>query len=101
MNGCLSYFDKVPDGFYWIYGMDPYVWTLCSVLQESGRIPSIESLKAVDPSKARSVEVILIDWCNDLRLKELQNRIHSISPSLITPKEAVDQLAKLVCDHLG
>ncbi|XP_055807072.1 serine/threonine-protein kinase CTR1-like isoform X2 [Solanum dulcamara] len=101
INGCLSYFDKVPDGFYWIYGMDPYVWALCSILQESGGIPSIESLKAVDPSKAPSVEVILIDRCNDLSLKELQNRIHSISPSCITTKEAVDQLAKLVCDHMG
>lgn len=97
----MSYFDKVPDGFYWIYGMDPYVWALCSVVQESGRIPSIESLRAVDPSKAPSVEVILIDRCNDLSLKELQNRIHSISPSCITTKEAVDQLAKLVCDHMG
>ncbi|KAK6778720.1 hypothetical protein RDI58_025438 [Solanum bulbocastanum] len=101
INGCMSYFDKVPDGFYWIYGMDPYVWALCSVLQETGRIPSIESLKAVNPSKAPSVEVILIDQCNDLSLKELQNRIHSISPSCITTKEAVDQLAKLVCDHMG
>nr|XP_010327687.1 ethylene-inducible CTR1-like protein kinase isoform X1 [Solanum lycopersicum] len=101
INGCMSYFDKVPDGFYWIYGMDPYVWALCSVVQESGRIPSIESLRAVDPSKAPSVEVILIDRCNDLSLKELQNRIHSISPSCITTKEAVDQLAKLVCDHMG
>ncbi|KAK4345770.1 hypothetical protein RND71_035946 [Anisodus tanguticus] len=101
INGCLSYFDKVPDGFYWIYGMDPYVWTVCSVLRESGRIPSIESLKAVDPSKAPSVEVILIDRCNDPSLKELQNRILSISPSCITTKEAVDQLAKLVCDHMG
>ncbi|KAK4377741.1 hypothetical protein RND71_004037 [Anisodus tanguticus] len=101
INGCLSYFDKVPDGFYWIYGMDPYVWTVCSVLQESGCIPSIESLKAVDPSKAPSVEVILIDRCNDPSLKELQNRILSISPSCTTTKEAVDQLAKLVCDHMG
>ncbi|PHT71053.1 Serine/threonine-protein kinase CTR1 [Capsicum annuum] len=101
INGCLSYFDKVPDGFYWIFGMDPYVWTVCSVLQESGRIPSIESLKAVDLSKAPSVEVILIDRFNDPRLMELQNRIRSIFPSCVTTEEAVDQLAKLVCDHMG
>ncbi|CAN4109538.1 unnamed protein product [Withania somnifera] len=90
INGCLSYFDIVPDGFYWIYGMDPYVWTVCSVLQESGRIPSIESLRAVDPSKAPSIEVILIDRCNDPSLKKLQNRICSIFPSCSTTKEAVD-----------
>ncbi|CAN4118854.1 unnamed protein product [Withania somnifera] len=101
INGCLSYFDKVPDGFYWIYGMDPYVWTVCSVLQESGCIPSIELLKAVDPSKAPSVEVILIDRCNDPSLMKLQNKIHSIFPSCITTKEAVDQLAKLVCNQMG
>ncbi|XP_060176998.1 serine/threonine-protein kinase CTR1-like isoform X1 [Lycium barbarum] len=101
INGCLSYFDKVPDGLYCIFGMDPYVWTVCSVLQESGRIPSIESLKAVAPSKAPSVEVILIDQCNDPSLKELQNRIRSMTSSRIARKEAVDQLAKLVCDHMG
>ncbi|XP_075104128.1 serine/threonine-protein kinase CTR1-like isoform X1 [Nicotiana tabacum] len=101
INGCLSYFDKVPDGFYWIYGMDPYVWTVCSVLQESGRIPSIESLKAVDPTVAPSVEVILIDRCNDPSLKELQIGILSMSASCISVEEVVDQLAKLVCDHMG
>lgn len=81
--------------------MDPYVWTVCSVLQESGRIPSIESLKAVDPTVAPSVEVILIDRCNDPSLKELQIGILSMSASCISVEEVVDQLAKLVCDHMG
>ncbi|MCD9561335.1 copper transport protein ctr1 [Datura stramonium] len=101
VNGSLSYFDKVPDGFYLIQGMDPYVWTVCSDLQESGRIPSIESLKAVDPSVVPSVEVILIDRRSDPSLKELQNHIHSMSPSCNTTKEVVDQLAELVCNHMG
>uniref|UniRef100_M1AFF0 CTR1 kinase n=1 Tax=Solanum tuberosum TaxID=4113 RepID=M1AFF0_SOLTU len=101
VNGSLSYFDKVPDGFYLIQGMDPYIWTLCSDLQESGRIPSIESLKAVDPSVVPSVEVILIDRRSDPRLKELQNQIHSMYRSCNTTKEVVDQLAKLICNHMG
>uniref|UniRef100_A0A5B7AXT4 non-specific serine/threonine protein kinase n=1 Tax=Davidia involucrata TaxID=16924 RepID=A0A5B7AXT4_DAVIN len=101
VNGCLSYFDKVPDGFYLIHGMDPYVWTVCTDLQENGRIPSIESLKAVDPSIDSSIEVILIDRRSDPSLKELQNRIHSISCSCITTKEVVDQLTKFVCNHMG
>nr|ATY38750.1 CTR1-like protein kinase transcript variant 3 [Solanum lycopersicum] len=101
VNGSLSYFDKVPDGFYFIQGMDPYIWTVCSDLQESGRIPSIESLMAVDPSVVPSVEVILIDRQSDPRLKELQNRIHSMYRSCNTTKEVVDQLAKLVCNHMG
>lgn len=101
VNGCLSYFDKVPDGFYLIHGMDPYVWIVCSDLQENARVPSIESMRAVDPSVVPSVEVILIDRQSDPRLKELQNRIHSMYRSCNTTKEVVDQLAKLVCNHMG
>ncbi|XP_060201302.1 serine/threonine-protein kinase CTR1 isoform X1 [Lycium barbarum] len=101
VNGCLSYFDKVPDGFYLIHGMDPYVWIVCSDLQENARVPSIESLRAVDPSVVPSVEVILVDRRTDPSLKELQNRIQNISPSCITTKEVVDQLANVVCNHMG
>ena len=101
VNGCLSYFDKVPDGFYLIHGMDPYVWNVCCDLQESGRIPSIESLKSVDPNIVPSVEVIIIDRHSDPSLKELQNRVHSITCSCITTEDVVDQLAKLVCNHMG
>ncbi|KAF5473614.1 hypothetical protein F2P56_010214 [Juglans regia] len=101
VNGCLSYFDKVPDGFYLIHGMDPYVWTVCTDLQERGRIPSIESLKSVDSTTDSSIEVVLIDRRSDTSLKELQNRVLSISCSCITTKEVVDQLAKLVCNRMG
>ncbi|XP_050227379.1 serine/threonine-protein kinase CTR1 [Mercurialis annua] len=101
VNGCLSYFDKIPDGFYLIYGMDPYVWTVCTDLQETGRIPSIESLKSVDPAANSSLEVVLVDRRTDSSLKELQNRVHGISCNCITTKEVVDQLAKLVCSRMG
>ena len=101
MNGCLSYFNKIPDGFYLIHGMDPYVWTVCTDLQDNGRIPSIESLKSVDPNADSSMEVVLIDRRSDPNLKELQNRVHGISCSSITTKEVVDQLAKLVCNRMG
>lgn len=101
VNGCLSYFDKIPDGFYSIHGMDPYIWAVCSDLQESGRIPSLESLKAVDPAAVSSVEVISVDRRGDPSLRELQNRIHTVSSSSISTKEVVDHLAKLVCDHMG
>ncbi|XP_059667494.1 serine/threonine-protein kinase CTR1 isoform X2 [Cornus florida] len=101
VNGCLSYFDKVPDGFYLIHGIDPYVWTVCTDKQENGRIPSIESLKAIDPIINSLIEVILIDQYSDPSLKKLQNRIHSLSYSCITTKEVVDQLAKLVCNRMG
>lgn len=101
VNGCLSYFDKVPDGFYLIHGMDPYIWTVCNDPQENGRIPSLESLKSVDPSIDSSIEVILVDRRSDPSLKELQHRADGISCSCITKKEVVDQLATLVCNRMG
>lgn len=101
VNGCLSYLDKIPDGFYQIHGMDPYVWSVCTDPQENGRIPSIDSLKSVDPSNDSSIEVVLIDRRTDPSLKELQNRVHGISCSSITTREVVDQLAKLVCNRMG
>lgn len=101
VNGCLSYFDRIPDGFYSIHGMDPYVWTVCTNLQESGRIPSIESLKAVDLSMDSSIEVILIDRRGDPILKELQNKLHSVSCTCTSTKEVVEQLAEIVCNQMG
>ena len=101
MNGCLSYFNKVPDGFYLIHGVNPYVWTVCTDLHEHGRIPSIEYLRSVDPAVGSPLEVILVDRRSDPGLKELQNRVHNISCSCITTEEVVDQLAKLVCSRMG
>ncbi|XP_050122677.1 serine/threonine-protein kinase CTR1-like isoform X3 [Malus sylvestris] len=101
VNGCLSYFDKVPDGFYLIHGIDQYVWTVCTDLKENGRIPSIDSLRSVDPGIGSSIEVVLIDRRSDPNLKELQNRVLTISRTCITMKEIVDQMAKLVCNRMG
>ncbi|KAL1545745.1 copper transport protein ctr1 [Salvia divinorum] len=100
-NGCLSYFDRIPDGFYMIHGMNPYIWTVCSDHRESGHIPSLESLRTVDPAFVSSVEVISVDRRGDPSLKELQNRTNNLSSSCITTKEVVEQLAKLVCNHMG
>nr|XP_043611427.1 serine/threonine-protein kinase CTR1 [Erigeron canadensis] len=96
-NGCLSYGDKVPDGFYFIHGMDPYIWTVCSNPQESGRIPSLESLKAVNSEIESPFEVIIIDQLIDPNLRELQNHILNISRG----SDDVEQLAKLVCFQMG
>lgn len=101
VNGCMSYFEKVPDGLYLIHGMDPYVWSLCTNLKEDGRIPSFESLKTVDFSIRSSIEVVFIDRHSDASLKELQKRVHNISSSCITTEEVADHLAKLVCNHMG
>ncbi|CAO2824088.1 unnamed protein product [Amaranthus hypochondriacus] len=101
VNGCLSYSDKIPDGFYFIHGMDPYVWTVCADLQENGRIPSIESLKLVDPVNESLLEVVLIDRCSDSNLRELLNRALEIFHLCMNPDDVVDQLAKLACNRMG
>ncbi|XP_068658828.1 serine/threonine-protein kinase CTR1-like [Aristolochia californica] len=100
VNGCLSYYDKVPDGFYLIHGLDPYVWMICSNPQESGRVPSLESLKAVDLRES-SVEVVLVDRQGDPNLRDLENQVVSISSSCITTTQVVEQLAKLVSIQMG
>lgn len=74
---------------------------MCSDLQDNGRIPAIESLKCIDPRIESLVEVVLIDRRSDATLKELQNRIHSVSSNCNTTDEVVDQLAKLICNRMG
>ncbi|CAL9781909.1 unnamed protein product [Musa acuminata subsp. burmannicoides] len=100
VNGCLSYHDKIPDGFYLIQGMDPFVWTLCADVEEENRIPSVESLKTVHPCDS-SIEVALVDRQYDPDLRQLQNVVAGLSCSCATPKDMVDQLASLVCSHMG
>ncbi|KAK9068436.1 hypothetical protein SSX86_012550 [Deinandra increscens subsp. villosa] len=100
-NGCLCYSDKIPDGFYSIHGMDPYVWTVCSNPQESGRIPSLESLKSVTSGIESALGVTVIDRLTDPSLRELQNVTHSICSNNATTVEVVDQLARLVCNRMG
>ncbi|CAL9075769.1 unnamed protein product [Musa textilis] len=100
VNGCLSYHDKIPDGFYLIQGMDPFVWTLCTDVEEENRIPSIESLKTVHPCDS-SIEVALVDRQYDPNLRQLQNMVAGLSCSCVTPKDMVVQLANLVCSHMG
>jgi len=100
VNGCLSYYDRVPDGFYLIQGMDPFVWTLCTDVQEESRIPSLESLKTVSPSEL-SIEVALIDRNSDSDLRQLENMVAGLSCNFTTTNDMVEQLAKLVCSRMG
>ena len=101
LNGCMSYYDKVPDGFYLIHGMDPYLWTISTDLQESGRIPSFDLLKAVDPCDDSQIEVVLVDKSWDPDLMELQNRVLSLYSYGMTREDVVNHLAELVCNHMG
>ncbi|CAK7325312.1 unnamed protein product [Dovyalis caffra] len=88
VNGCLSYYDRIPDGFYVIHGLDPYTWSISS----DGRIPSFESLKAVNDL---SIGVVLVDRFRDPGLRELHNRVIGLWSSSSTTKDVVEQLANL------
>ncbi|KAG4397077.1 hypothetical protein GLYMA_10G066000v4 [Glycine max] len=101
VNGCLSYSDKIPDGFYLIHGMDSFVWTMCTDLHENGRIPSVDMLKSVNPCVVPSLEVVMVDRCSDPSLRDLQNSVHNISFTSITTTDVVDKLSKLVCNRMG
>ncbi|KAL2498108.1 Protein kinase superfamily protein [Abeliophyllum distichum] len=59
VNGCLSYDDKITNGFYNILGMNPYLWLMCNELEEGRRMPSLMALKTVEPADV-SMEVVLI-----------------------------------------
>ncbi|KAJ3675076.1 hypothetical protein LUZ60_004118 [Juncus effusus] len=101
VNGCLSYQDKIPDGFYMIQGIDPFIWTLCNDVQEANRIPSLESLKLVHPAES-SIQVTLIDKTSDFELRQLHNTVMEISCSpSSTPQNIIHQLANIVCSRMG
>ncbi|KAK7355262.1 hypothetical protein VNO80_14513 [Phaseolus coccineus] len=101
VNGCFQYSDKILDGFYLIHGMDAYTWTLSTDLQNVGIIPSFESLMLVDPGDDSSIVVVAVDKSRDPGLRELQNRVASLSNNWVTTKDATDQLASLVCNRMG
>ncbi|CAM0945373.1 unnamed protein product [Alopecurus aequalis] len=100
VNGCLSYSDKLSDGFYHIQGMDPFIWTLCTDVQDGGRIPSIDSLKALNPTES-SIEVIIIDKVADYDLRQQISTAIDVSRSCVDPKEITTRLAGIVSAKMG
>lgn len=101
VNGCLQYSDKIPDGFYFIHGMDAYSWTISADLQNFGLIPSFESLMSVEPCDDVSVVVVAIDKSRDPGLRELLNGIVSLSNNRIAKNDVISHLANVVCSRLG
>ena len=81
--------------------MDPYAWNLSTDQTASGRVPSLESLKAVDPCNDLSIKVVLFDKLRDPSLKELQHRVLCLSRGWIPTEDVVHQLANLVCNLMG
>lgn len=100
VNGCLSYTDKISDGFYNILGLNPHVWVMCNDFDEGRQIPSLTSLKAISPGDT-PMEVVLLDKFADSRLKELQDRAKELSKASQNTVGLVEQLGKLVSVHMG
>ncbi|XP_077234114.1 protein kinase superfamily protein [Tasmannia lanceolata] len=100
VNGCLSYSDKVSDGFYNILGMNPYLWLMCNELEEGRRLPPLAALKAVDPHDSL-MEVVLFDRYGDSRLKKLEDKALELYYGLGNTIELVEKLGKLVSMFMG
>lgn len=100
VSGCLSYNDKISDGFYNILGMNPHVWVMCNDSEEAKGIPSLMSLKAISPHDT-SMEVVIVDKHGDSRLRELQDRAQELCTNSQNALVLVEQLGKLVSIHMG
>jgi serine/threonine-protein kinase CTR1 len=96
----LSYSDKVSDGFYFIQGMDPFIWTLCNDLHDGGRVPTIESLKAVNPIDS-AIEVVIVDKVADYDLRQLISMAIDVSLNRTDSKEIATRLAAVVSTKMG
>nr|GMD91312.1 serine/threonine-protein kinase CTR1 [Ipomoea batatas] len=100
VSGCLSYADKISDGFYNILGMNPYLWVMCNNLEEGSRLPSLMALKGVEPSDT-PMEVVLIDRRGDSKLRELEDKAQEIFFAAENTLVLAEKLGKLVAVHMG
>lgn len=100
VSGCLSYTDKISDGFYNILGMNPYLWVMCNDVEEGRRLPPLVSLKEVDSSET-SMEVVLVDRHGDSRLKELEDKARELNCASKDTLILAEKLGKLVAVYMG
>ncbi|XP_038898927.1 serine/threonine-protein kinase CTR1 isoform X2 [Benincasa hispida] len=100
VSGCLSYSDKISDGFYNILGMNPYLWVMCNGFEEGRRLPPLMSLRTIEPSET-SMEVILVDRRGDSRLKELEDKAQELYCASESTLVLVEKLGKLVAIYMG
>ncbi|CAI9777741.1 unnamed protein product [Fraxinus pennsylvanica] len=100
VSGCLSYTDKISDGFYNILGMDPYMWLMCNELDEGRRMPPLMALRTLEPNDT-SMEVVLVDRRGDSQLRELQDKAQELYYSAENTLVLVEKLGKLVAVNMG
>ncbi|CAI5998003.1 unnamed protein product [Closterium sp. NIES-65] len=117
VNGCLSsedriedsfydiwgmqpYEDRIEDGFYDIWGMQPYVYSLCVDSSHRGRMPPLDSLRALHPSEA-SFDVALINRTIDAELKDLEDEAVNLAYAATEVQTLAQKLGVLVAHHMG
>ncbi|KAL2527844.1 Protein kinase superfamily protein [Forsythia ovata] len=100
VSGCLSYTDKISDGFYNILGMNPYMWLMCNDLYEGRRMPPLMALRTLEPSDT-SMEVVLVDRSGDSQLRELEDKAQELYFSAENTLVLAEKLGKLVAIYMG
>ncbi|KAK1268535.1 Serine/threonine-protein kinase CTR1 [Acorus gramineus] len=100
VNGCLSFSDKISDGFYNIIGMDPYLWSTCNDSNDRHSMPSLSALRGIDPMES-SMEVVLVDRSSDPSLRELEVKALVLFDASGMTLGLVEGLAKLVSTCMG
>ncbi|CAM6084202.1 unnamed protein product [Calypogeia fissa] len=100
VSSCLGYDDRVEDGFYEVWGMSPYVWSMCTDSNELGRMPPLEKLQAVPPTDS-TFEVVLVDRNTDRKLSELEDKAVGLAYESTDVLDMASELAKMVANFMG
>ncbi|CAN1145963.1 Serine/threonine-protein kinase CTR1 [Linum perenne] len=100
VSGCLSYSDKISDGFYNILGMNPYLWVMCNDEEQGRKLPTLMALREIDPSNT-TMEVVLVDKRADSRLRELEDKAQELFSASENTLVLVEKLGKLVAICMG
>lgn len=101
VSGCLSYNEKISDGFYNILGMNPYLWVISNGEEEWKRPPPLLSLREINEPETLNMEVVLVDKREDLRLRELEDKAQELHNACENTLVLVEKLGKLVAIYMG
>jgi serine/threonine-protein kinase CTR1 len=99
VSNCLGYDDRIEDGFYEVWGMSPYVWSMCTDNNELGRIPPLAALQSVNTSE--SFEVVLVDRNDDPDLRDLEDKAVGLAYDCQEVLDLATRLAQMVADFMG
>ncbi|MCO5600347.1 hypothetical protein L7F22_054458 [Adiantum nelumboides] len=101
VNGGLSYADRLNDGFYHIWGMNPHVWALCNnPVEGDGRMPKLNTLKRLNPVQ-NAIEVVVVDKHGDSRLCAMENQAFNFAFKAAGSKDLAELLGELVSQNMG